>query len=98
VNQPEFEALKTRYQEANRLRECIENTEKFIREVGRRIQEPTALYDLSFYRNRTQDGDRRDTGVWATLPANIIEEGMLPALTEALKRMKAEYKALEAPK
>jgi len=89
MNKKEFKVLSAYYAAAKSLKDQIDNCERLVNALKYRGEHGTTNYCIGI-----SDKDRHGDYVSVIIPSYIVRDAIMPALVDALRKMKDDYKAL----
>ena len=91
MNAEDYKKLEAYYAVAKSLKNQIEHIERVLHGVRYRTKDGCKLFRLFIQR---ADGNGRDQGCHATIPEYVFRDAIVPALSESLKGLREDLKAL----
>lgn len=91
MNAEDYKKLEAYYAVAKSLKNQIEHIERVLHGVRYRTKDGCKSFRLFIQR---ADGNGRDQGCHATIPEYVFRDAIVPALSESLKGLREDLKAL----
>ena len=91
MNLEEYKKLKAYYDAAKSLKNQIEHIERLLHGIRYRTKDGCKSFRIFIQR---ADGNGRDQGCHSTIPEYVFRDAIVPALTESLKGLREDLKAL----